>query len=59
VEFARTCLCRKKGVTIDMEASFFVRHCPSKIIGISGTRGKSTTAMMLYSLLKKSKKKSF
>jgi len=49
----------KKGVTIDMEASFFVRHCPSKIIGISGTRGKSTTAMMLYSLLKKSKKKVF
>lgn len=50
---------RKKGVKIDMEASFFVKHCPSTVIGISGTRGKSTTTMMLYSLLKKSKKKVF
>lgn len=50
---------RNKGIKIDMEISFFAKHCPSTIIGISGTRGKSTTAMMLYSLLKKTKKKVF
>jgi len=43
---------QKKGVEIDMEASFFTAYCPAKIIGITGTRGKTTTTMMIYNILK-------
>jgi UDP-N-acetylmuramoylalanine--D-glutamate ligase len=43
---------QKKGIPIEMEASFFASLCPAKIIGITGTRGKSTVTMMLYGLLK-------
>jgi UDP-N-acetylmuramoylalanine--D-glutamate ligase len=49
----------KKGIPVEMEASFFLRHCPAKIIGITGTRGKSTTAMMIYEILKQQKKSVF
>lgn len=41
-----------RGIPIEMEVSFFVEHCPGKIIGITGTRGKSTTTMMIYELMK-------
>jgi len=44
---------QKKGVLIEMETSFFASYCPAPIIGITGTRGKSTTTMMIYDLLKK------
>lgn len=44
---------QKKGVQIEMETSFFVSLCPTPIIGITGTRGKSTTTMMIYEILKK------
>jgi len=40
-------------IPIDMEMSFFAEYCPAKIIGITGTRGKSTTTMMVYGLLGK------
>lgn len=46
-------IAEKKGIPIEMEASFFASNCPAKIIGITGTRGKSTTTMMIYHLLKK------
>ena len=45
----------KKGIPIEMELSFFAQHCPARIIGITGTRGKSTTTMMIYQLLKDSR----
>lgn len=44
---------QKKGVPIEMEMSFFARFCPASIVGVTGTRGKSTTAMMIYEILKK------
>ncbi len=42
----------KKGVPVEMELSFFIANCPVKIIGITGTRGKSTTTQMIFSVLK-------
>ncbi len=44
---------QKKGAQIEMETSFFASLCPAPIVGITGTRGKSTTTMMIYELLKK------
>ena len=44
-------IARKSGATIENEASFFFKHCKGKIIGITGTRGKSTTATLIYELL--------
>jgi UDP-N-acetylmuramoylalanine--D-glutamate ligase len=41
-----------KGIPVDMEASFFVSYCPAPIIGITGTRGKSTTTQMIFDILK-------
>lgn len=41
----------KKGVRIEMETSFFASMCPAPIIGITGTRGKSTTTHMIYEAL--------
>lgn len=44
----------KKGIPIEMELSFFAKHSPTKIIGITGTRGKSTTTNMIYQALQDS-----
>ena len=42
----------KKGIPIEMELSFFTSLFPGKIIGITGTRGKSTTTQLIFNLLK-------
>jgi len=42
----------KKGIPIEMELSFFASVFPGKIIGITGTRGKSTTTQLIFNLLK-------
>ncbi len=47
---------RKKGKLIINEAVLFFWHCRGNIIGITGSRGKSTTASFLYQLLKSKKK---
>lgn len=41
------------GVPIKMDSSLFAKYCPFPIIGITGTRGKTTTTMMVYSVLKR------
>ena len=46
---------QKKGVPIEMELSFVVKNFPGKVIGVTGTRGKSTTTYLIYHLLKKLK----
>ena len=45
-------IAREHGVPIDMEMGIFFRECdPTRIIGITGTRGKSTTATFVQHLL--------
>lgn len=42
----------EKGIPIEMELSFFAQYSPARMIGVTGTRGKSTTTHIIYQLLK-------
>jgi UDP-N-acetylmuramoylalanine--D-glutamate ligase len=39
------------GARIEMEIAWFFRACRGKIAGVTGTRGKSTTTMLLHTIL--------
>lgn len=41
------------GIPISMDSSLFAHYCSLPIIGITGSRGKTTTTMMIYQLLSK------
>ena len=46
-------IAREKKIPIENEASLFFRLCPAPIIAVTGSKGKSTLAFLLYKLLKK------
>jgi UDP-N-acetylmuramoylalanine--D-glutamate ligase len=48
----------KSGIKVEMDSSLFFKLCPSKkIIGVTGTKGKTTTSHIINAILKKDGKK--
>ncbi|MDD3223305.1 MAG: UDP-N-acetylmuramoyl-L-alanine--D-glutamate ligase [Clostridium sp.] len=43
---------REEGTYITSEMEEFVKYCPAKIIGVTGSDGKTTTTTIIYNILK-------
>src|SRR2546426_3476100 len=47
-------LAYEHGASIEMELALFFLACPGRILGVTGTRGKTTTSTLLYKILSES-----
>lgn len=52
-------IARENKVKLDTDIGIFFDYCPCPIIGVTGTKGKSTMATLAYELLKSKYKKTF
>lgn len=48
---------RKNGVKFSSVTKLFFERCPASTIGVTGTKGKGTTATLIFQILKKAGKK--
>lgn len=44
-------MARKSGARLCTELELFMEHCPARMIGVTGSNGKSTTAAMIATIL--------
>ncbi len=49
---------QKNKISVEMDESLFTKLCPEvRVVGVTGTRGKTTTTFLIYEILKKLEKK--
>lgn len=50
---------KENGVEISSPMAFFMDMCPCHVVGVTGTKGKGTTATLIYEMLRDAKKDAY